>query len=111
MTPTPHSRRDVLKGAVAIAAAASVGPTSARRATAQGSAKAQIDGVRNQMALFAGHGTRELRALHVNGVGPDPRVGRVGGPTESFGRCRALRGPMAVRTPLGGGRGRFQTGE
>jgi methyl acetate hydrolase len=48
MTPTPHSRRDVLKGAVAIAAAASVGTTSARRATAQGSAKAQIDGVLRQ---------------------------------------------------------------
>ena len=39
MTPTPHSRRDVLKGAAAIAAAASVGTTSARRATAQGSAR------------------------------------------------------------------------
>ena len=48
MTPTPHSRRDVLKGAVAIAAAASVGTTSARRATAQGSAKAQIDGILRQ---------------------------------------------------------------
>ena len=48
MTPTPHSRRDVLKGAAAIAAAASVGTTSARRATAQGSAKAQIDGVLRQ---------------------------------------------------------------
>src|ERR1700675_1470941 len=48
MTPTPHSRRDVLKGAVAIAAAASVGTTSARRATAQGSARAQIDGVLRQ---------------------------------------------------------------
>src|SRR5258708_10978989 len=48
MTPTPHSRRDVLKGAVAIAAAASVGTTSARRATAQGSAKVQIDGVLKQ---------------------------------------------------------------
>ena len=48
MTPTPHSRRDVLKGAVAIAAAASVGTSSARRATAQGSAKAQIDGVLRQ---------------------------------------------------------------
>ena len=48
MTPTPHSRRDVLKGAVAIAAAASVVTTSARRATAQGSAKAQIDGVLRQ---------------------------------------------------------------
>ena len=48
MTPTPHSRRDVLKGAVAIAAAASVGTTSARRATAQGSAKAQIDSVLRQ---------------------------------------------------------------
>lgn len=48
MTPTPHSRRDVLKGAAAIAAAASVGHTSARRATAQGSAKAQIDGVLRQ---------------------------------------------------------------
>ena len=48
MTPTPHSRRDVLKGAVAIAAAASVGTTSARRAIAQGSARAQIDGVLRQ---------------------------------------------------------------
>ena len=48
MTPTPHSRRDVLKGAVAIAAAASVVTTSARRATAQGSAKAQIDSVLRQ---------------------------------------------------------------
>src|SRR6185503_955951 len=48
MTPTPHSRRDVLKGAAAIAAAASVGTTSARRAIAQGSARAQIDGVLRQ---------------------------------------------------------------
>ncbi len=48
MTPTPHSRRDVLKGAVAIAAAASAGTTSARRAIAQGSARAQIDGVLRQ---------------------------------------------------------------
>ena len=48
MTTTPHSRRDVLKGAVAIAAAASVGTTRARRATAQGSAKAQIEGVLRQ---------------------------------------------------------------
>jgi CubicO group peptidase (beta-lactamase class C family) len=51
MTPTPHSRREVLKGAVAIAAAASVGTTTARRASAQGSAaqaRAQIDGVLRQ---------------------------------------------------------------
>ena len=51
MTPTPHSRRDVLKGAVAIAAAASVGTMTARRARAQGSAaqaRAQIDGVLRQ---------------------------------------------------------------
>ena len=48
MTPTPHSRRDVLKGAAAIAVAASVGTTGARRATAQGSARAQIDGVLRQ---------------------------------------------------------------
>src|SRR4029434_1875475 len=48
MTPRPHSRRDVLKGAVAIAAAASVGTARARRATAQGSAKAQIDGILQQ---------------------------------------------------------------
>jgi CubicO group peptidase (beta-lactamase class C family) len=50
MTPTPHSRRDVLKGAVAIAAAASVGTTTARRASAQGSAqaRAQIDGALRQ---------------------------------------------------------------
>ena len=48
MTPTPHSRRDVLKGAVAIAAAASAGTTRARRAIAQGSARTQIDGVLRQ---------------------------------------------------------------
>jgi CubicO group peptidase (beta-lactamase class C family) len=48
MTPTPHSRRDVLKGAVAIAAAASAGTTSVRRAIAQGTARAQIDGVLRQ---------------------------------------------------------------
>ena len=48
MTPTPHSRRDVLKGAAAIAAAASFGTTNARRATAQGGARAQIDGVLRQ---------------------------------------------------------------
>jgi methyl acetate hydrolase len=46
MTPTPHTRRDVLKGAVAITAAASVG-LSARRADAQGGTRA-IDGVLRQ---------------------------------------------------------------
>ena len=53
MTPTPHGRRDVSKGAVAIAAAASVGTTTARRASAQGSAaqaRAQIDSVLRQAA-------------------------------------------------------------
>ena len=51
MTPTPHTRRDVLKGTIAVAAAASVGATTARRAAAQGSAapaRAQIDGVLRQ---------------------------------------------------------------
>jgi len=46
MTPTPYSRRDVLKGAVALAAVA-----SARRVDAQGSAtqpRARIDGVLQQ---------------------------------------------------------------
>ena len=53
MTGTPQSRRDVLKGAVAIAAAASIGTTTAGRAHAQGShaqARAQIDGVLRQAA-------------------------------------------------------------
>ena len=48
MTPTSHSRRDVLKGTAALAAAASVGATTVRRATAQGNAaqgRAQIDGI------------------------------------------------------------------
>jgi len=47
MTSTPHSRRDVLKGA-AIAAAASVCAVSSRRAEAQGGttqSRARIDGV------------------------------------------------------------------
>src|SRR5262245_40439869 len=51
MTPTPHSRRDVLKGAAAIAAAASVGATGVRRVAAQSSAapaRAQIDAVLRQ---------------------------------------------------------------
>src|SRR3989442_13092357 len=50
MTSTPHSRRDVLKGA-AIAAAASVCAVSSRRAEAQGGttqSRAQIDGVLRQ---------------------------------------------------------------
>jgi CubicO group peptidase (beta-lactamase class C family) len=50
MTPS-HSRRDVLKGAAAIAAAASVGATTSRRATAQGAAtqaRTRIDGVLRQ---------------------------------------------------------------
>ena len=48
MNTTPYSRRDVLKGTAVLAAAASVGATTARRATAQGSAaqaRAQIDGI------------------------------------------------------------------
>ena len=69
MTPTPHSRRDVLKGAAAIAAAASVGTTSARRATAQGSAKAQIDG-----GIAATGGVDRLVALF-EVVVPDERLG------------------------------------
>src|SRR5262245_7341388 len=51
MTPTSPSRRDVLKGAVAVTAAASVGIGTARRVHAQGSAapaRAQIDGVLRQ---------------------------------------------------------------
>src|SRR5262245_9010613 len=46
MAPTPHSRRDVLKGAAAIAAAASVGITPRRVAAQQ--ARAQIDSVLRQ---------------------------------------------------------------
>jgi len=42
-----QTRRDVLKGAVAVAAAASVGATTVRRASAQGGA-ARIDGVLRQ---------------------------------------------------------------
>src|SRR5437867_3573338 len=50
MTPTRPSRRDVLKGAVAIAAAASTATATSRRAGAQGAAqaRAQIDGVLRQ---------------------------------------------------------------
>ncbi len=54
MTPVPHTRRDVLKGVAALAAAASVGireTTMSRRAHAQGSAaqaRARIDGVLRQ---------------------------------------------------------------
>ena len=51
MTTIPPSRRDVLKGAAVLAAAASVVPTPARSAMAQGagaSARAQIDGVLRQ---------------------------------------------------------------
>jgi methyl acetate hydrolase len=51
MTPTPHTRRDVLKGTMAVAVAASVGATTARRAAAQGSvaqARAQIGSVLRQ---------------------------------------------------------------
>jgi methyl acetate hydrolase len=44
---SPQTRRDVLKGAVAVAAAASVGATTMRRAGAQGGA-ARIDGVLRQ---------------------------------------------------------------
>ncbi len=47
MASTRHSRRDVLKGAAAIAAAASVGVTP-RRVTAQAQARAQIDAVLRQ---------------------------------------------------------------
>jgi CubicO group peptidase (beta-lactamase class C family) len=48
---SPHSRRDVLKGAAALAAAASVGATTSRRAQAQGGAmqaRTRIDGVLRQ---------------------------------------------------------------
>src|SRR5216683_1517267 len=54
MTPVPHIRRDLLKGAAALAAAASIGAreaTMSRRAHAQGSAgpaRARIDGVLRQ---------------------------------------------------------------
>lgn len=54
MTPVPHTRRDLLKGVAALAAAASVGireTTMSRRAHAQGSAaqaRARIDGVLRQ---------------------------------------------------------------
>jgi CubicO group peptidase (beta-lactamase class C family) len=51
MTPTPHSRRKVLKGIAATATAASVGLGTMRRATAQSSgaqARAQIDAVLRQ---------------------------------------------------------------
>src|SRR5262245_60359910 len=51
MTETPQSRRDVLKGAAAIAAAASITSTAAGRACAQGSvaqARSQIDGALRQ---------------------------------------------------------------
>jgi methyl acetate hydrolase len=48
MTSTPHSRREVLKGAAAVTVAAAIGAGGARRAAAQGGAmasRAQIDGV------------------------------------------------------------------
>ena len=49
MTPAPHTRRDLLKGAAAIATAASVGAMTTRRAIAQGTpSKARIDGVLKQ---------------------------------------------------------------
>jgi len=50
MTPTSPNRRDVLKGAAALAVGASVGMTSAGRVRAQssGAARAQIDGALKQ---------------------------------------------------------------
>jgi methyl acetate hydrolase len=51
MTPTSQSRRDVLKGAVAVTTAASIGLVTTRRAAAQESAaaaRARIDGVLRQ---------------------------------------------------------------
>src|SRR5205807_652940 len=48
MTPTPHSRRDVLKGAVAITAAASVGLGRADAQESAMQARTRIDGVLKQ---------------------------------------------------------------
>ena len=48
MTPTPHSRRDVLKGAVAITAAASVGIGRADAQESAMQARTRIDGVLKQ---------------------------------------------------------------
>jgi methyl acetate hydrolase len=48
MTPTPHSRRDVLKGAVAITAAASVGLGRADAQESAMQARTRIDGVLRQ---------------------------------------------------------------
>ena len=43
MTPSSHSRRDVLKGTAAIAGAGCIGLAGGARASAQGTAKARID--------------------------------------------------------------------
>src|SRR5215831_2788580 len=51
MTATSPSRRELLKGAVAVAAAASIGSATTRRAAAQGApaqARAKIDSLLNQ---------------------------------------------------------------
>ena len=118
MTPTPHSRRDVLKGAAAIAAAASVGTTSARRATAQGSAKAQIDGVLRQavdarevpgvvaMAATDGASTSTGYGLMVGGaaigaglavIGAGRGIGQIGGgAVESIARQPEATGQIST---------------
>ena len=48
MTSTPHTRRDVLKGTVALATAASVGALTPRRSRAQTPSRAQVDSVLRQ---------------------------------------------------------------
>ena len=91
MTSTPHSRRDLLKGAAAVAAASIGGATTARRIFAQGStmsSRARVDAVLRQGASTDSFPAAAVcRAGSREGAGPSP---------HNSGRCW-LCGPKNQR--------------